>query len=142
MIFNKKIKGNLIKVKLVLPAGSISVAPPLTTALGQYRVDMSQLVKNFNENTKMFEKGVLLPVKLSLKVGGTVNYIISSPSITYLVKRLLIEAVILNQKRLTNLMYYKILCIKMQTSNLARHAVLRSILSTIKSMQLNKYHNL
>ena len=140
MIFNKNLKGGYIKVKLILPAGSISVAPPVSTALGQYRVDMVQFTKAFNESTKLFEKGVLLPVKILLKAGGSVNFTFTTPSVTYLTKRIIVDLIKLKQKRLTNLMLYKILCIKMQNNKLKNLSVLRSILGTVKSMQINKYH--
>lgn len=143
MIFNKlttNTKGS-IKVKLILPAASVAMGPPVSTILGQYRVDMSQFCKSFNDSTKEFEKGALLPVKILLKVGGAVNYTAVSPSVTYLTKRLLIDLLKNKQKKISNLMIYKILIIKMRDSKLSEFAVLRSILGTLKSMQLNKYHS-
>lgn len=140
MIFNKKLKGNFIKVKLILPAGSVTIAPPVSTALGQYRVDMSLFSKSFNESTKLCEKGVLLPVKILLRPGGTVNFTVETPSTMYLIKRLLVEMLNLKQRKLSSLMLYKVLLVKMQGNLLTESAVLRSILGTVKSMQLNKYH--
>jgi len=140
MIFSKKLKGQFVKVKLLLPAGNVSIAPPVSTALGQYRVDMAQFTKSFNESSKLFEKGALLPVKIFLKPGGSVNYVLMTPSISYLVKRLVVEVLALKQKRLTNLMLYKLLLIKMQQNSGTQIGVLKSMLGTVKSMQLNKYH--
>ena len=139
MIFTKK-NNNIIKVKLILPACNVVMGPPVSTILGQYRVDMQQFCKVFNESTKGFEKGVLLPVKILLKPGSLVSNVISTPSVMYLVKRLVVEILKEKYKRLTYLMFYKILIIKLQNNKLTDLAVLRSLLGTIKSMQLNKYH--
>ncbi len=134
------IKKSIIKVKLSLPSGSISVGPPVSTVLGQYRIDINQFCRSFNDKTKHMEKETLLPVKILLKTGNIIKFDIATPSTSYLLKRSIAGLSLKNDKKLNNLMLYKIFNLKLIDNGLSDISLLRNIKGTIKSFQINKYH--
>jgi len=48
-------------VKLQIPAGQATPAPPVGPALGQHGLNISQFVKEFNERTQQ-DMGLIVPV--------------------------------------------------------------------------------
>lgn len=55
-----------IKIKLQIPAGGATPAPPVGPALGQHGVNIMDFCKAFNEETKKREAGMLVPVIISI----------------------------------------------------------------------------
>lgn len=54
------------KLKLQIPAGGATPAPPVGPALGQHGVNIMDFCKAFNENTKKRESGMLVPVVITV----------------------------------------------------------------------------
>lgn len=82
----KKKKKPLLQIKLQLPAGAATMAPPVGPALGQHGVNGSKFCKEFNEVTKD-KDGIILPVVISVYEDKSFDFIIKSPPASVLLKR-------------------------------------------------------
>jgi large subunit ribosomal protein L11 len=54
------------QIKLQVPAGKATPAPPVGPALGPHGVSAPQFVQQFNEVTKNYEPGLTIPVVISV----------------------------------------------------------------------------
>jgi len=66
-------------VKLQVPAGSANPAPPVGPALGQAGVNIMEFCKSFNAKTQEMEKGLTLPVVISVYGDRSFDFIIKTP---------------------------------------------------------------
>jgi large subunit ribosomal protein L11 len=66
-------------VKLQVPAGSANPAPPVGPALGQAGVNIMEFCKAFNAKTQEIEKGLTLPVVISVYADRSFDFIIKTP---------------------------------------------------------------
>ncbi|MEA4910835.1 50S ribosomal protein L11 [bioreactor metagenome] len=80
-----KAKKILKYVKVEIEAGKATPAPPLGPALGQAGVQIGDFVNKFNSDTKDM-KG-RLPVKIYVYEDRTYDYVIKSPTASYLIKK-------------------------------------------------------
>ena len=78
----KKIAG---LINLQVPAGGANPAPPLGPALGQQGVNIMEFCKAFNDDTAKMEKGMPIPVKITVYADRSFSYIMKSPPATYLI---------------------------------------------------------
>ncbi|MBF0243852.1 MAG: 50S ribosomal protein L11 [Planctomycetes bacterium] len=72
-------------VKLQVPGGKCTPAPPVGPALGQHGVNIGEFVKRFNEATAN-RGGVLLPVEISIYQDKSFDFIIKQPPASTLIK--------------------------------------------------------
>lgn len=72
------------KIKLQIPGGSATPAPPVGTALGPAGVNIGQFVTQFNEATKD-KKGTIIPVELSVMDDRSFTFILKTPPASRLV---------------------------------------------------------
>ena len=61
-------------IKLQIPAGKATPAPPVGPALGQHGVNIAQFVKEFNERTQK-DGGLIIPVDISVFADLTFTFI-------------------------------------------------------------------
>jgi large subunit ribosomal protein L11 len=54
------------EIKLQVPAGKATPAPPVGPALGPHGVSAPQFVQQFNDRTKNFEAGLTIPVVITV----------------------------------------------------------------------------
>ncbi|HPX52383.1 MAG TPA: 50S ribosomal protein L11 [Candidatus Paceibacterota bacterium] len=80
-----KAKKILKYVKVEIEAGKATPAPPLGPALGQAGVQIGDFVNKFNADTK--EMQGRLPVKIYVYEDRTYDYVIKSPTASYLIKK-------------------------------------------------------
>ncbi len=73
-------------VKLQIPAGSATPAPPVGPALGQHGVNIMEFCKAFNSETKNLS-GLIVPAVISIYADRTFTYILKSPPATILLKQ-------------------------------------------------------
>lgn len=79
----KKIK---TYVKLNVPAGAATAAPPVGPALGQHGLPIMDFVKAFNEKTKD-KAGNILPVVITVFEDRTFSFITKEPPIAEMIKK-------------------------------------------------------
>ena len=79
----KKITGY---VKLQIPAGKATPAPPVGPALGQHGVNIAQFVKEFNERTAK-DVGLIIPVIITVFADRTYSFITKTPPVPVLLKK-------------------------------------------------------
>ena len=79
----KKISGY---IKLQLPAGKATPAPPVGPALGQYGVSIPNFTKEFNERTKNV-MGLIIPVVITVYADRTFTFITKTPPAPVLIKK-------------------------------------------------------
>ncbi|HUY62729.1 MAG TPA: 50S ribosomal protein L11 [Candidatus Paceibacterota bacterium] len=76
------------KIKLQIPGGQATPAPPVGTALGPAGVNIGQFVTQFNEATKD-KKGTIIPVELSVYDDRSFTFIMKTPPASRLILKAL-----------------------------------------------------
>jgi len=74
-------------VKLQCPAQKATPAPPVGPALGPHGVSAPQFVQQFNEKTKGFEAGLIIPVVVTVYSDRTFTFILKTPPAAVLIKK-------------------------------------------------------
>ncbi len=74
------------KIKLQIPGGQATPAPPVGPALGQHGVNIGQFVTQFNEKSKD-SQGVITPVEITVYKDKSFSFIMKSPPASVLLKR-------------------------------------------------------
>ena len=72
-------------VKLQIPAGKATPAPPVGTALGPHGVNIMQFTKEFNAKTAD-QAGILIPVVLTVYQDESFSFITKTPPAAVLIK--------------------------------------------------------
>ncbi|MDI6861596.1 MAG: 50S ribosomal protein L11 [Caldisericia bacterium] len=75
-------------IKLQIPAGKATPAPPIGPALGQKGVNIMQFCNEFNQKTKD-QEGIILPVIITVYKDKTFTFEIKTPPVSELIKRTL-----------------------------------------------------
>jgi large subunit ribosomal protein L11 len=73
-------------VKIQLPAGSATPAPPVGPALGQHGVNIMEFCKAFNADTKNLA-GLIVPAVVTIYNDRTFTYVLKSPPASVLLKQ-------------------------------------------------------
>ena len=73
-------------VKLQIPAGKATPAPPVGPALGQHGVNIAAFTKEFNERTKN-EVGMIIPVIITVYADRSFTFITKTPPAAVLIKK-------------------------------------------------------
>lgn len=76
------------KIKLQVPGGKATPAPPIGTALGPAGVNIGQFVTQFNEATKD-RPGIIIPVELSVYDDRSFTFIMKNPPASRLILKAL-----------------------------------------------------
>jgi len=84
MAKKKKITGT---ISLMVPAQSATPAPPIGPALGQHGVNIKDFVDQFNDRTKEMERGVPLPVVITVFEDRSFEFIMKQPPNSYFIKK-------------------------------------------------------
>ena len=75
-------------VKLQIPAGKATPAPPVGPALGQHGVNIAAFTKEFNERTKN-DMGLIIPVVITVYADRSFTFITKTPPVPVLIKKAL-----------------------------------------------------
>ena len=74
-------------IKLQVPAGGANPSPPVGPALGQHGLNIMDFCNAFNEKTKEMEKGLKVPVQITVYEDRTFTFITKSPPAAVLLKK-------------------------------------------------------
>ena len=74
-------------VKLQVPAGGANPAPPVGPALGQHGLPIQDFCKQFNERTASMEKGLPLPVVLTVYADRSFDFVVKTPPAAVLLRK-------------------------------------------------------
>ena len=73
-------------IKLQIPAGKATPAPPVGPALGQHGVNIAAFTKEFNERTKN-DMGLIIPVVITIYADRSFSFITKTPPAAVLIKK-------------------------------------------------------
>ena len=76
------------KIKIQIPAGKATPAPPVGTALGPAGINLGDFCTKFNEATRD-KMGDILPVEITVNEDRSFDFIIKTPPAAFLIKRTL-----------------------------------------------------
>ena len=76
-------------IKLQCPAQKATPAPPIGPALGPHGVSAPQFVQQFNDKTKGYEPGLILPVIITVYADKSFTFILKTPPAAVLIKKAL-----------------------------------------------------
>ena len=74
-------------IKLLVPAGSASPSPPVGPALGQYGLNLMEFCNAFNARTKEMEKGLLVPVVITVFADKSFKFVLKTTPASILIKK-------------------------------------------------------
>lgn len=74
-------------VKLQLPAGQATPAPPVGPALAEHKINIAEFCKRFNDATKNEEKGLIIPVQITVYADKSFDFILKKPPASELLRR-------------------------------------------------------
>jgi large subunit ribosomal protein L11 len=80
----KKVQGY---VKLQVPAGQANPSPPIGPALGQQGVNIMEFCKQFNAQTQQTEKGLPIPVVITVYSDRSFTFIMKTPPASVLIRK-------------------------------------------------------
>ncbi|MCI4454569.1 MAG: 50S ribosomal protein L11 [Thermodesulfobacterium sp.] len=78
----------IAQIKLQLPAGQATPAPPVGPALGQHGVNIMEFVKAFNEKTRG-QEGLIIPVIITVYADRSFTFELKTPPASVLIKKAL-----------------------------------------------------
>lgn len=84
----KKKKNILKKIKIEVPGGQATPAPPVGAILGQAGINIMEFCKSFNDQTKE-QNGVIVPVKITVYEDRSFDFIVKTPPAAVLIKKAL-----------------------------------------------------
>ena len=73
-------------IKLQIPAGKATPAPPVGTALGPHGINIMQFTKEFNAKTAE-QGGLIIPVVITIYADRSFTFITKTPPATVLIKK-------------------------------------------------------
>jgi large subunit ribosomal protein L11 len=80
----KKVTGT---ISLIIGAGTANPAPPVGPALGQHGVNIKAFTDDFNAKTADMEKGMPIPVVISVYEDKSFDFVMKQPPNTYFIKK-------------------------------------------------------
>jgi large subunit ribosomal protein L11 len=74
------------KIKLQIPAGKATSAPPVGTVLGPVGINLGEFCTRFNDETRD-KMGDILPVEISVYSDRSFDFVIKTPPAAFLIKK-------------------------------------------------------
>ncbi len=82
------VKKVVSQIKLQIPGGQATPAPPVGPALGQHGLNIMEFCKQFNAKTQK-EQGTIIPVVITVYSDKSFTFITKTPPVSVLIKKLL-----------------------------------------------------
>lgn len=79
-------KKQVAVVKIQIPAGQASPAPPVGTALGPHGVAIMDFCRDYNASTED-RRGQIIPAEITIYEDRTFSFILKTPPTPYLIKK-------------------------------------------------------
>lgn len=73
-------------IKIQLPAGQATPAPPVGPVLGQHGLNISEFVKSFNAKTEKF-RGDIIPTIITVYEDRSYTFTLKQPPVAFLIKK-------------------------------------------------------
>ncbi|MBI4881727.1 MAG: 50S ribosomal protein L11 [Planctomycetes bacterium] len=73
-------------IKLQIPAGQATPAPPVGPSLGQHGVNIGQFVREYNDRTRA-DQGTIIPVVITVFTDRTYTFVTKTPPAAVLLKK-------------------------------------------------------
>lgn len=74
-------------IKLQVPAGQATPAPPVGPALGQHGINIVEFTKSFNAQTQKMEPGMPIPCVITVYTDRSFTYVTKSPPASVLIRK-------------------------------------------------------
>ncbi|HHU54219.1 MAG TPA: 50S ribosomal protein L11 [Mollicutes bacterium] len=74
------------KIKLQIPAGKATPAPPVGTVLGPVGINLQEFCTKYNDATRD-KMGDILPVEISVYEDRTFDFVVKTPPTSFLIKK-------------------------------------------------------
>jgi len=74
-------------VKLQIPAGEANPAPPVGPALGKHGLNIQDFCKSFNAKTEKLEKGIKVPVVITVYNDKSFDFVVKTAPASILIKK-------------------------------------------------------
>ena len=74
-------------IKLQVPAGAANPSPPIGPALGQQGVNIMEFCKQFNAQTQKIEKGLPIPVVITVYSDRSFTFVMKTPPAAVLIRK-------------------------------------------------------
>lgn len=78
-------------IRLQVKAGEANPSPPVGPALGQHGVNIMEFCKSFNAETQNIEKGLPIPVIITVYADRTFSFVTKTPPASVLLKKLVLK---------------------------------------------------
>ena len=124
------------KVRLEIPSQEGVPGQSINVALGQYGVNISNFLKEFNDKSNVYPSGMILKVEAFISFDGSFKIEIKGPSVLYLIKSLSKNKENLEKKDILLLLYF-IRKYRFDLRNLSDYSLSKSFLGTFKSSFLD-----
>ncbi len=127
----------LRQVRILIPTQSATVSPPLGPTLGQFGLNIKDFCDKFNERTKNYDPDFVVTTWLTLYNNKTLTFKIKTPSISFLINEDDLNTESDNYSFfVTFSTIYKIVKIKNKDLNLDELSVLKSLVGTLKGLNI------
>ncbi|HHV61957.1 MAG TPA: 50S ribosomal protein L11 [Firmicutes bacterium] len=73
-------------VKVQIPAGKATAAPPVGPALAPYGINIMEFVRSFNEKTAA-DAGTIIPVEVTIYEDRSFTFVLKTPPASFLIKK-------------------------------------------------------
>jgi large subunit ribosomal protein L11 len=78
----------IVVVKVQLPAGKATPAPPVGPALGQHGINLMQFCKEYNAKTAQ-QAGQVIPVEVTVYADRSFTFVLRTPPVSDMIKKVL-----------------------------------------------------
>jgi large subunit ribosomal protein L11 len=129
-------------IRLLVPAQSATIAPPLGPTLGQFGINIKDFCDKFNEKSKLFESDIIVNVFVNLFKNKSFDFELKLPSVAFMIneEEVEIENEYVN-KYLSLKSAYKIAYAKYNDFPVPTQSLFRCVLGTARSMDVKLVNN-